>query len=100
MSEHFVAPFRTAFGVGLDIFHGFLGLGIMRVSLAVMLPFVLMSVNLTTSTVTIEVPKNFCELDKRDQCKEGQCLRSGDHESVAKLKPGERYNSNNISQNK
>ena len=75
MSEHFAAPFKTAFAIGLEAFHSVLGLGIMRVSLAVLLPFVLMSVNLTTSTVTIQVPKNFCELDKREECGEGQCLR-------------------------
>ena len=76
MSEHFAAPFKTAFSLGVEAVQIFLGLGIMRVSLALVLPFVLMNViNLTQSTVTIQVPNNFCELDKREECKEGQCIR-------------------------
>ena len=32
-------------------------------------------ISLTNSTETIYVPENFCELDKREECIDGKCIR-------------------------
>ncbi len=59
----------------------FLGMGVMKVSLAAVLPFALFAARLhfvsssLSASKVIEVPPNFCELDRRDECEEGQCLR-------------------------
>jgi len=54
--------------------------GLIRWSLMAVLPFVVLAVissqiRQTDSTQTIEVPKNFCELDARDKCTDGKCIR-------------------------
>ena len=54
--------------------------GLVRWILMAVLPFVVLAVvssqiRETGSTQTIEVPKNFCELDARDKCIDGKCIR-------------------------
>lgn len=54
--------------------------GILRWSLMAVLPFVVLAIissqiRQTGSTQTIEVPQNFCELDGRDKCTGGKCIR-------------------------
>ena len=52
----------------------------MRWFLLTILPFVVLTIissqiRSTSSTETIYVPQNFCELDKREECVEGKCIR-------------------------
>ena len=52
----------------------------MRWFLLTILPFVVVTIissqiRSTSSTETIYVPQNFCELDKREECDEGECIR-------------------------
>jgi len=54
--------------------------GIARWALMAVLPFVVLAIissqiRQTGSTQTIEIPKNFCELDARDKCTDGKCIR-------------------------
>ena len=52
----------------------------MRWFLLTILPFVVLTIistqiRSTSSTETIYVPENFCELDKREECIDGKCIR-------------------------
>lgn len=64
-----------------SLFNVALNVGLMKWSLMAVLPFVVLAiissqVGVTTSTQTIiDVPKNFCELDNRDSCTDGKCIR-------------------------
>ena len=50
--------------------------GFVRWSLVALLPFVILAlIRSTSSTQTIEIPKNFCEIDARELCSEGKCIR-------------------------
>ena len=65
------------YGPGIKIL---LNKGLARLILMAVLPFVVLAVvssqiRQTGSTQTIEVPKNFCELDARDKCTDGKCIR-------------------------
>jgi len=57
-----------------------LSLGVMRLSAALAVSLAALTGGLGTvsfvgSTVTIDLPKNFCELDRRDECSKGKCIR-------------------------
>lgn len=53
-------------------------MGVVKVSLIALLPVILLAMSkpqVVTSTQTIEVPRNFCELDNREACSPGKCIR-------------------------
>ena len=61
---------------GKFIFYG----GFTRWILMALLPFIVLAlissqIRQSASTETIHVPKNFCEIDARETCTEGKCIR-------------------------
>ena len=80
-------------GIMGELLNGFLGLGLVRLSLALILPVLmlhgrpryLLSNNclkyiccpssLVTTSSKVGVPANVCELDKQEDCSLGKCLR-------------------------
>ena len=68
-----------------DFLSNIFSMGLIRIALALLLPFVLIKAHEHTVPNTlftgdstqniIEVPEDFCELDARHDCEPGQCLR-------------------------